>query len=103
MDEVSNTNMWIGVVISIFGINTWLLPYVNWEPNDPAWTISTLAFWYWIFPFIFPRLQRLKDTEVARGIVNYFWLSVGINILVCVSLGLFGISTWDGDNEVTFT
>ena len=81
--------MWSGLVISIFSINTWLLPYKEFAPNDPAWTISTLSFWYWLFPFIFPRLQRLTNKELAQGIVKYFWLSVGINIMLFLGLGLF--------------
>ena len=81
--------MWSGLVISIFSINTWLLPYKEFAPNDPAWTISTLSFWYWLFPFIFPRLQRFTNKELAQGVVKYFWLSVGINILLFLGLGLF--------------
>ena len=81
--------MWSGVLISIFAVNTWLLPYNNFDPNGPAWTISTLSFWYWCFPFILPRLQRLSNKELAKGIVKYFWLGVGINYLLLLCLGAF--------------
>ena len=81
--------MWSGLLISIFALNTWLLPYENYNPNGPAWTISTLSFWYWCFPFILPRLQRLTNKELAKSIVKYFWLSVGINYSLVIFLGTF--------------
>ena len=81
--------MWSGTFISVFGVTTWLLPYENYNPNVPAWTISTLSFWYWCYPFIFPRLQRLTNNELAQGMVKYFWLGVGINILLFFGLGFF--------------
>ena len=99
---VTNDNLWAGVVLSIFAINSWLLPYLNWEPNQPAWTISTLCFWYWVFPMIFPRLQRLKNKDLADGIVKYFWMTVGINVLVSFLLGLFGPSSAIDDSLVSF-
>lgn len=76
--------------------------YLNWEPNQPAWTISTLSFWYWVFPMIFPRLQRFKNKDLADGIVNCFWMTVGINVLVSLLLGLFAPSTISGDASVSF-
>ena len=75
------------ISLSFFAINTWVLPYQNFSPNESSWTISTLFFWYWCFPFILPRLQRLTDREIARGIVKYFWLSVGIGLLVLFGCG----------------
>ena len=81
--------LFTGALISIFAINTWLLPYNNFGPNGPSWTISTLFFWYWCFPFILPRLQRLTDEELGYRIVRYFWLSIGITIMLLVCLGAF--------------
>ena len=83
----SAKEMWNGSGLSIFAINTWVLPYTNFNPNGPAWTISALFFWYWCFPFILPRMQRLTDSQIARGIVKYFWLSVGLGLLVYFGLG----------------
>ena len=79
--------MLYGGALSIFAINTWLLPYTNFGPNGPSWTICTLSFWYWCLPFILPRLQRLADKQLAHGIVKYFWLSVGLALMLYVGLG----------------
>lgn len=81
--------MWIGFILSVFTANTWVLPYENSEPNGPSWTVSTLFFWYWCYPFILPRLQRLTDRQLALGIVKYFWLQIGLAILVRIAFGGF--------------
>ena len=82
-------NVWIATGLSIFAINTWLLPFKQLGPNGPSWTIGTLFFWYWCFPLILPRVQKLTDRELASGIVRYFWLSVGISILMAFGLGAY--------------
>ena len=85
----SKEDVLFGSILSIFAINTWLFPYVNLGANGSSWTICTLFFWYWCFPFILPRLQRLTDKELAHGIVKYFWLSVGLAFLLNIGLGGF--------------
>ena len=32
-------------------------------------------------------MQRLTDSQIAHGIVKYFWLSVGLGLLVFFALG----------------
>ena len=78
----------MGFALSLFAINTWVLPYLNFGPNVPSWTICTLFFWYWCFPFILPRLQRLNDRKIAYGIVKYFWLQIGLAVLVAIGFGM---------------
>ena len=81
--------MIIGGLLSIFAINTWLLPYQNFGPNGSSWTICTLSFWYWCFPFILPRMQRWTDKQLAHGMVKLFWLSVALALMVYAGLGAF--------------
>ena len=81
--------MLIGSILSIFAINAWVLPYKNFEPNEVAWTVSTLFLWYWCFPFILPRLQRLSNIQLAENIVRCYWISVCIGILLHIALGGF--------------
>ena len=82
-------DMYFGAALSLFAVNTWLLPYSNFGPNGPSWTICTLSFWYWCFPFILPRMQRLTDKQLGHGIVKYFWLRVGLALLLIIGLGGF--------------
>lgn len=73
-----------GSLLSLLCISTWVLPYLNFEPNFPSWTISTIFFWYWGFPLILPRMQSLTDKQLAYGIVRYFWLQVGVALVVVI-------------------
>ena len=83
--------IYTGAALSIFAVNTWLLPYKNFGPNFTSWTICTIFFWYWCFPFLLPRFQRLTDKQLASGIIKYFWLSVGLALLLRVGIGGFTI------------
>lgn len=79
----------IGAVLSIFAVNTWFIPYKIFGPNPPSWTICTLSFWYWCFPFLLPRIQRLTDNELAYGIIRCFWLQIVLALLFTIGLGGF--------------
>ena len=79
----------IGSLLSIFGVSTWVLPYENFSPNDPNWIISTLWFWYLIFPHILPRIQRWSDEQLSRCIVEYFWLQILLGGLIMLAFGGF--------------
>ena len=75
-----------GTLFSIIPVNTWFLPYLPPVPdsaNYPAWTISTLSFWYLIFPFVFFRIQRLNDVNLYLGIIKCFWIQIGSSVLLC--------------------
>jgi len=79
----------IGSLLSIFGLSTWILPYENFAPNDPSWIISTLWFWYLMFPHVLPRIQRWSDNQLSNGIIEYFWLQMTIGFLILVGFGGF--------------
>lgn len=47
-------------------------------------------------------MQRLTDSQIAHGIVKYFWLSVGLGLLVLFGLGRGTLPGWVGPQEVHF-
>ena len=49
--------------------NTWFYPLSRRPFMDPAWTINTLFFFYLVFPFLLPRLQKLNYNTMASCIV----------------------------------
>ena len=87
--QALDKNTWIGLILSIFTANTWVLPYENFGPNGLSWTICTLFFWYWMYPFILPRFQRLTDKQIASGIVRNHWLQIFLAYLVITGFGRF--------------
>ncbi len=51
-----------------------LRPLKQTTPQTAAWFVSTIAFWWLLFPAILPRVQRLSDTVLVRGITYCFHL-----------------------------
>ena len=39
----------IGLIVSLFGVQTWVILY-GFGPNGPSWTVSTLFFFYLVYP-----------------------------------------------------
>ena len=87
----SYTKIVPGLLFSVIPINTWLLPYFHGgsAPNPPSWTISTLTFWYLLFPSIIARFQRFSNKQLADGIVKYYWLNIALVALSYIYLGPF--------------
>lgn len=48
---------WSGI-LSLFGMSSWF--GFGFPPNGVTWTISTMMFFYVIFPYILPRMQRME-------------------------------------------
>ena len=85
----SGQNILIGSLLSIFGVNTWVLPYENFAPNNPSWIISTIWFWYLLFPYVLPQIQRWSDEQLSRSNVEYFWLQIMLGVLIMIGFGGF--------------
>ena len=62
--------------LSIFGLNTWFYPIadVGMPPNGVTWTICTMSFFYMVFPYILPRMQKMSTVSRSAWIINFFWL-----------------------------
>ena len=58
--------------------------------NGPAWTISTLLFFYAVFPWLLPGLQRVRPANLARRIVQLFYVQMAVYPLVVLVLELAG-------------
>ena len=85
----SGQNVLIGSLLSIFGVTTWVLPYENFAPNEPSWIVSTIWFWYLLFPYILPRIQRWSDEQLSRSNIEYFWLQIMLAVLIMIGFGGF--------------
>jgi len=58
---------YIVYVLTLFGTTTWLgIPVVL---NGPSWFVSTIWFFYWMFPSLLPQFQRYSVKETRRWIV----------------------------------
>ena len=59
------TTTWFGIVLVI---------------NGPSWFVSTMTFFYWIFPSLLPRLQRYSKSAKQISIHIHFWLNIIIGV-----------------------
>lgn len=68
------------IFMNLFMVQAWL-PGLPMAINGPAWSLSVEAFFYIIFPFLFPRILELKTRNL--------WI-----ILVCVWLVNVTLNYW---------
>ena len=68
----------VSMFLALFGLNTWLYPFadVGPPPNGVCWTISTMSFFYWVFPYALPRMQRMSTAKRSEWIVIFYWLQL---------------------------
>jgi peptidoglycan/LPS O-acetylase OafA/YrhL len=61
----------LSAFLSLFGINSWLYPFIDVgpPPNPVCWTITTMSFFYWVFPCALPRMQRMSTQQRSKWIV----------------------------------
>ena len=84
--EMNTEGTLVGTMLSIIPVNTWLIPYFPQTPessNYPAWTISTLMFWYLWFPLIFFNIQCSGDVQLSRRIIKCYWIQFVVPIILC--------------------
>jgi peptidoglycan/LPS O-acetylase OafA/YrhL len=65
-------HMWLGAVLSVTLLESWI-PQAALAWNMPNWSLSVEAFFYFMFPFLLPRLTRLSRRQLA-AIVPVGWL-----------------------------
>merc|ERR1712241_15662 len=72
--------------LTLFASTTWLgLPIVL---NGPSWFVSTIWFFYWIFPSLLPRLQRLSTEDKQWWIRSCFGIQIAVAVILHFSWAL---------------
>jgi peptidoglycan/LPS O-acetylase OafA/YrhL len=65
-------HMWLSAVLSLTLLEGWI-PQAALAWNMPNWSLSVEAFFYFMFPFLLPRLTRLSRRQLA-AIAPAGWL-----------------------------
>jgi peptidoglycan/LPS O-acetylase OafA/YrhL len=65
-------------ICTLLGINSWLFPFIDvgMPLNGVTWTITTMSFFYLIFPWILPTMQGMTPEQRRVAIVSSFWLQM---------------------------
>ena len=83
----SNVNaMWMfvaSVINSLFPVGM-ILPGMMMPMVAPGWAISTLWFFYIVFPFLLPRLQQHSDNACSKNIVALSWMQLFLTVALGV-------------------
>ena len=74
------------LTLTAFGLTSWTGNAVS-PPNGVTWTISTMSFFYIVFPDVLPRMQRYTDDQLKFRITAMYWVQAVIFTMV-LSLGL---------------
>lgn len=65
-------HMWLSAGLSVTLLQSWL-PQTALAWNMPNWSLSVEAFFYFVFPFLLPRMARLSRSQLV-AIVPVGWL-----------------------------
>jgi len=65
-------HMWLSAALSVTLLQSWL-PQTALAWNMPNWSLSVEAFFYFMFPFLLPRMTRLTRSQLV-AIIPAGWL-----------------------------
>ncbi|MHC1480995.1 acyltransferase family protein [Frateuria aurantia] len=83
---LSNAELFRAIVMNLTMLQAWNPYYLTF--NAPAWSISTLLFFYICFPWAAPRLHRLRNPLLAIAIVNAIYLLFPLAAIVTHQYGM---------------
>ena len=69
-------------VLTLFVATTWLGQALY--LNGPSWFVSTMWFFYWIFPSLLPKLQRHSAQQKQRWIMVLFWIQLVVGTIIII-------------------
>jgi len=79
------SNLISAIIDSIAPIGM-ILPGTMWPFVGAGWTVSTLWFFYLVFPVIFSKFQKYTNEKASKWIVILFWIQLFGGILLWVAL-----------------
>lgn len=68
-----------GGFASIYGVQTWVL-VLGFGPDGPSWTVSTLFFFYLLFPRLLVTAQGWSNRSLSVCMVLSFWLQLTLGL-----------------------
>ena len=77
-----------------------MTPSAGLPHNGVCWTISTMMFFYMVYPWLAPRLQRVTNTRRLKNIMyalNWGLMQAGITAVFLLNLAGVGVSVDNGN------
>ncbi|UUD65069.1 acyltransferase [Pseudomonas seleniipraecipitans] len=83
---MGNGELAFNTVLQLFMLQAWNPLYLTFNP--PLWSISTLFFFYLTFPFVAPRLARLKHKVLWLGVLTLIYMIPPIYVILNGDFGM---------------
>jgi peptidoglycan/LPS O-acetylase OafA/YrhL len=83
---MSDSELFIAFIMNAFMLQSWNPYYLTF--NAPAWSVSTLFFLYFLFPYIATKLHKIKRPLMAIGIVNILYLIPVVLVILYSDFGM---------------
>lgn len=77
---MSNAEIALAFIMNAFLLQSWNPFYLTF--NAPAWSISTLFFMYLAFPYIGPKLLKIKKSLISLIILNVIYLCIPVLFII---------------------
>ncbi|WP_106477289.1 acyltransferase family protein [Phytohalomonas tamaricis] len=83
---LDNGELALNLFLNLFMLHAWNPLYLTFNP--PSWSISALFFFYLTFPFLAPRLTRLKQQIPWIALVNVIYLIPVLYVIATTDYGM---------------
>ncbi|MFC0267987.1 acyltransferase family protein [Kushneria aurantia] len=83
---MDDPELWFNVALNVFMLHAWNPWYLTFNP--PSWSLSALFFFYLLFPFIAPRLMRIRRTRTAMALNNLIYLLPPLLVIATTDYGM---------------
>ena len=80
---------WAGFTLSLlpFGLNSWTILFF--PPAGHLWTISTMTFFYLLFPTIATHLNRVHPKQVRSLVCALYVIQIGLFVFMLIGASIF--------------
>lgn len=75
-------NSTLDFVLTFTGTSTWF--GMPWVINGPSWFVSTLLFFYYVFPSLLPRLQAMETSSKRNWLARAFFIQMFVGIFLII-------------------
>ena len=93
-------------LLTLVGANSWFLPIIDvgMPANGVCWTITTMSFFYWTFPWLLPRMQEMTPSSRNAWIIWSYWIQLATYFgmyVIYSSIPVLQFRSWeDGGDSI---
>lgn len=82
---MSDMELFLAFIMNIFMVQSWNPYYMMF--NFPTWSISTLFFFYLVFPFVALKINKIKNIYLFLMILNFIYILPVMFVVLFTNIG----------------